>query len=68
MLECSQTRGTEVDKFYTVEEIGKLLQVSAFTVRRWLSTGQLKGIKFDGFWRVSESDLQAFIDSRRSKS
>lgn len=68
MLDCSQQGGTKVmETLYTVEEVAQLLKVSAFTVRRWLTTGQLHGIKFEGFWRVSESDLNAFIEDRRSK-
>jgi len=50
----------------TVNEVAKRLNVTPFTVRRWLSAGSLVGVpraKRAG-WRITEADLQTFLDAR----
>lgn len=50
----------------TPEQVAKRLSVAPVTVRNWLRSGKLKGIKiFDRIWRMSEEDLQNFIESQR---
>jgi len=55
-----------VEKFYNVRAVCDLLGSPRVTVIRWIWEGKLRACKFpDGrLWRISESDLQAFIDSR----
>ena len=49
-------------KLYTPEQVAELFQVSAQTVRNWLSSGELKGMKLSSrAWRIKESDLEVFI-------
>ena len=36
-------------KFYTVEEVAKMLKVKPKTVRLWLQKGKLQGIKIGRF-------------------
>ncbi len=52
----------------TVRDVAKLTDVNEDTVRRWLTTGQLKGIRLSRKtgWRVSEADLVAFIEQRQA--
>jgi excisionase family DNA binding protein len=55
------------ERLFTVAQVAERLQVNPETVRRWLRTGELRGILLGrkaGF-RVAESDLKAFIDSRK---
>jgi excisionase family DNA binding protein len=35
------------------------------TVRKWLRSGKLRGVKVSVLWRVRESDLDAFIEEKR---
>jgi excisionase family DNA binding protein len=55
------------DRVLTVNQVAQRLQVDVQTVRRWLRNGNLVGIPFGGRtgWRVTEQELQAFLDRRR---
>jgi excisionase family DNA binding protein len=50
---------------YTIEEVAKHLKVSTRTVREWLRSGKLKGLKAGRLWRIREEDLQAFLERLR---
>lgn len=56
------------EKWYTVAEIAELLKVHPSTVREWLRAGRLQGKGFGGRtgWRVSESQLRAFLNDKES--
>jgi excisionase family DNA binding protein len=55
------------DKLYTIDEIAQLLSVHPETVRNWIRTGKLSAINLGGSagYRVSQSDLDAFLRSLR---
>jgi excisionase family DNA binding protein len=51
----------------TVDEVATRLRVHAETIRRWIRAGTLRAISLGpraGF-RIAESDLRAFLDSRK---
>jgi excisionase family DNA binding protein len=49
----------------TVPQVADKLQVDEETIRRWLNSGKLKGVKIGGsLWRVNESDLIEFINTK----
>ncbi len=50
------------ETWYTVEEISEMLKLNVETIRRNLQRGRLRGAKFGKVWRISNSDLQEFID------
>lgn len=51
-------------RFYTTDEVSKLLQVDPETVRRYVRQGNLKAIKLGGkFIRIDKADLDTFIES-----
>jgi excisionase family DNA binding protein len=54
----------------TVATVAERLSVEAQTVRRWLRSGDLRGIALGGKsgWRITETDLAAFLESRRPKT
>ena len=54
-------------EYLTVSEVAKRLKVTPLTVRRWLNSGSLAGIQLGdrAGWRITEADLQAFLDARR---
>ena len=49
------------EKVYTPEGAAEALMVSPKTIREWLRTGKLKGVKVGRLWRVRESDLQELL-------
>ena len=60
----------EDERFYTVEDIVRILQVHEETVRRWLREGELKGFSLGrkSGYRVRPTDLEAFIRQREEAS
>ena len=57
------------DSFYTPDEIAELLKVAPGTVRHWIRTGQLPGVRVGGrFWRVRSEDLEAFLDQETERT
>jgi excisionase family DNA binding protein len=57
------------DTLLTIEQVAKELQKSTKTVREWLRTRRLKGVKVGGTWRVRWIDVRLFMrtPSRRAK-
>lgn len=50
-------------RFYTTDEVSKLLQVDPETVRRYVRQGELRAVKLGGkFIRIDKIDLNAFIE------
>ena len=52
-------------KFYTVDEIAELLKVNKFTVYRWINEKRIVVTKFGASVRISEKDLEDFIERSR---
>lgn len=52
-------------KLLTPREVAEKLSVSEKTVKVWLWKGKLKGLKAGILWRVSEEDLETFLDPTR---
>jgi len=52
-----------VSKLYTPNQVAALLQVSVPTVKRWLLSGELSGIKMGpaGHWRIRSDVLQDYL-------
>jgi excisionase family DNA binding protein len=48
--------------YLTVNEIAEELRVKPRTVRQWLDSGALHGIKAGRQWRVRPENLEAFIE------
>ena len=59
MLVTKETRETD-GELLTVGEVAKRLRVTELTVRRWLTSGRLKGLQVAGKktrWRIPASEL-----------
>lgn len=55
-------------RFYTTEEVAKLLQIDPESVRRYVRSGQLRAIKLGGkFIRIEKNDLSQFIQQLKTK-
>lgn len=51
-------------RFYTTEEVAKLLQIDPETVRRYVRQGILRAVKLGGkFIRIEKADLDIFIEN-----
>jgi excisionase family DNA binding protein len=51
------------ERLYSPEEVAEYLQVHRETVMENLRSARLRGRKVGRLWRISESDLQAYIDA-----
>ena len=47
----------------TPSDVAKRLQMNERTVTQWLRNGHLRGFKIGKEWRVSDVDLDAFIEA-----
>ncbi len=54
-------KGSTNEKYYTVEEVAGILNVSPRTVRRMIRKKVIKSYKFGAARRIASSDLQALI-------
>ena len=51
----------------TVEQVARELDANPETVRRWLRSGQLKGVRPGGDklgWRIPEDEFERFLEER----
>lgn len=54
-----------MERLLTPEEAARRLSVSPKGVKNWLRQGKLRGLKVGRLWRITESDLRAFVDQAR---
>ena len=48
-------------------DVAKRLQMNERTVTQWLRKGRLRGFKIGKEWRISEKDLEAFMEASANK-
>jgi len=58
-------RNAAILRFFTVQQVADLAEVSTRTVRRWIGSKLLVAHRFNGLVRISETDLRAFLASHR---
>ena len=51
----------EEEKYYTIEEVAKILRVAYLTVYRWIQAGKLDAVKAGKQYRIKRSDLDKFL-------
>ena len=56
---------TVEETYFTVEEVAKRLKVSNMTVYRWIKAGSLSAYKLGGEFRITERDINQFLEGRR---
>lgn len=49
-------------KLYSINEVCEILQLTRRTIYTYIKEGRLKAIKIGKFWRVTEENLQEFIN------
>ena len=50
-------------KVYTLEEVCAILKVTKRTVYSYIKADKLHAVKMGKYWRVSEENLKAFIET-----
>lgn len=55
-------------QMFTCEEVAERYKVKVITVWEWIRQKKLSAIKLGREYRISEDDLKAFEDSRRTVS
>jgi excisionase family DNA binding protein len=54
-------------KLLTPEQAASRLAVSSRSIREWLRNGKLKGVKAGKLWRISDNDIENFLDHGREE-
>lgn len=55
---------TAAEKVYSPEAAAAALDVKPETIRQWLRSGKLGGVKVGRLWRVRESDLHKVLQTK----
>lgn len=55
-------------KTYTVDQVADQLQVSIKTVRRYIYSGKIAANKIGGQWRISQDNIDGYLESISSKT
>ncbi len=59
---------TVEETYFTVEEVAERLKVSHMTVYRWIKAGNLGAYKLGGEFRITEGDVERFLEDRRFRA
>lgn len=51
-------------KFYSLQEVAEIVQVSRRSMYNYLKDGRLKANKVGGRWLISEEQLKNFIEGK----
>jgi excisionase family DNA binding protein len=54
------------NELLTVEEVAKEIKVHPETVRAWIRSGELVAVDIGGKYRVTRSDLNDFLQRRKT--
>lgn len=69
--EISSLNGKQVkvleERFYTVKELSEYFRVSERTVRNWIKDGSIESYKVGRMTRVSEEQLNSYLESIKTK-
>lgn len=59
---AAENKPAEIEKLYSLKEIEGILQVTHRSLLRYVYSGKLPARKIAGRYRVTESDLRAFLN------
>lgn len=54
------------DRYQTVQELAKRLEVAEATVRLWIKSGDLRAIRVGKGWRIADTDLARFLKAHET--
>ena len=55
-------------KFYTAEEVAKVLRLHPYTVRRLCREKKVPAFKFGGQWRFSKDEIDTWFKGKSKKA
>lgn len=55
------------ERFYSPEEVAQLLNISVWMVTKQLRKGSMPGCRFGGQWRVSETQLESYVQTHTTQ-
>lgn len=55
-------------EFYTLRDVSEMLHVSMTTIYRYVKEGRLTPAKIGNSYRLTEADLQEFVDKARAET
>ena len=58
------TRRMRGQEFYIVEELLDIIPVSSMSIRAYLRSGRLKGVKIGRVWYIPRVEVDRFLDPR----
>jgi putative resolvase len=53
-----------MERYYSIEEVAKMLKVAYLTVYRWVRAGKMKSVKAGRQYRITQSELDKFLNSK----
>lgn len=56
------------EKYYTVEQISKMLNIHPKTIQRYIREGKLRANKIGKSWRITGHDLSIFVESTDNRN
>jgi excisionase family DNA binding protein len=59
---------TVEERYFTVEEVAERLKVSHMTIYRWIKAGKLGAYKMGGEFRITERDIERFLEASRFRA
>jgi excisionase family DNA binding protein len=67
MMKGGEEMPVTEDVYLTAEEVATKLRLSPETVMRLLRQKKLPGFKVGGTWRISQKDLERYIEEQKKK-
>ena len=55
----------QTEKYYSIEEVAKMLKVAYLTVYRWIQSGKLVAYKAGKQYRIKKDDLDSFMTRKK---
>lgn len=56
-----------MDKLMTIKEVAEHLNVTYQAVLKWINEGRLEANKIGRVWRISQEQLDEFINSKKAE-
>ncbi|WP_367568416.1 helix-turn-helix domain-containing protein [Lacrimispora sp.] len=56
------------EKYYTVEQVSKMLDIHPKTIQRYIREGKLRANKIGKSWRITGHDLSIFAENNDSRN
>jgi predicted DNA-binding protein (UPF0251 family) len=61
-LEEVEALRAEIERVYSLEVVSALMGITTRTTLSYLKSGELKGRKVGGAWKITARNLQKFLD------